>query len=45
MRVEVKEDSRAGLCTAVSGSIREVEVVDSTFYFIEVLGVGGGKNE
>ena len=40
-KVEI-EESRAGLCT-VDGSIRDIEVVDDTFFFIEVLAVGGKK--
>ena len=41
-KVEVEEGGAAP-CTAVSGSIRDIEVVDDTFFFIEVLAVGGKK--
>ena len=39
-RIEIEEGGAAP-CTAVSGSRRDIEVVDSTWYFTEVLNVGG----
>ena len=45
MKVEIMEGG-AALNTAVSGLRRDIEVVDSTFYFYDVLAIGGDrKNE
>ena len=41
-KVEVEEGGAALDNTAVSG-LREVKVIDSTFYFLEVLNTGGKK--
>ena len=41
-KVEI-EESRAGRDNTVVRGLREVEVVDSTWYFTEVLNVGGKK--
>ena len=41
MRVGIEEGGAALDNTAVSGLRRDIEVVDSTFYFVEVLNIGG----